>query len=52
MPSCVPVIEMLLSDPAIFLLTSLGLAVTAVSIARDARTQHERSRAEEIRVEA
>ncbi len=52
MPSCVSVIEMLLSDPAIFLMTSLGLAVTALSIVRDARTQHEQSRAEEIRVEA
>ena len=32
-------IEILTSDSAIFLLSSLGLMVTAVSIVRDARTQ-------------
>ena len=44
-------IDLLFSDPAIFLLTSLGLAVTTLSIVRDARSQHERTRAEGVRVE-
>jgi len=45
------VIELLLSDPVIFLMTSVGLAVTAVSIVRDARSQRERAGADELRVE-
>ncbi|HZP95896.1 MAG TPA: hypothetical protein VFC31_06130 [Candidatus Limnocylindria bacterium] len=43
--------ELVLSDPAIFLMTSLGLVVTAVSIVRDTRSQRERTRTEEARVE-
>jgi hypothetical protein len=35
-------IEILTSDPAIVLLSSLGLMVTAASIVRDTRTQHAR----------
>ena len=36
-------IEFLTSDPAIFLLSSMGLMVTAVSILRDTRTQNVRT---------
>jgi hypothetical protein len=46
------VIEMLLSDPVIFLATTVGLCVTALSIVRDTRSQRARSRTEEVRVEA
>jgi hypothetical protein len=35
-------IEILTSDPAILLLSCVGLAATAVSIVRDTRTQRER----------
>jgi len=36
-------IEILTSDPAILLFSSLGLVATAVSIVRDTRTQHPRT---------
>ncbi len=45
-------IEMLLSDPVIFLMTSVGLVATGVSIVRDARSQRERLLAEDAGVEA
>ena len=36
-------IELLMSDVAILVFTSVGLAVTAASIVRDARSQHQRA---------
>jgi len=44
-------IEILTSDPAILLLSCVGLAVTAASIVRDTRTQRDES-AEKVPVEA
>jgi hypothetical protein len=41
-------IEILTSDPAILLFTSLGLAATAVSIVRDTRTQRARTKVERL----
>ncbi len=39
------------SDIAIFLLSTIGLAVTTVSIVRDTREQRERVATEKVRVE-
>jgi hypothetical protein len=43
-------IEILTSDPAILVLSCVGLAATAISIVRDTRTQRERS-SEDLRLE-
>ncbi len=42
-------IEILTSDPAILLFSSLGLVATAVSIVRDTRTQHSRTTVRKLR---
>ncbi len=40
--------ELLMSDPAILAFSFFGLAVTAISIVRDARAEHARPVAEEL----
>jgi hypothetical protein len=41
-------IEILTSDPAILLISGLGLAVTAISIARDTRAQRANAAPDEL----
>lgn len=43
-------IEFLTSDPAIFVMASVGLVATGISIVRDARAQRQRASIQELPV--